>query len=152
MVWCNNYHGISLIIVDFKILSKLSPIEYQTMLNLMVSLDLNNLNLKIKRNVLAYSFKFVKFVKEERSNENLRILLFLISKKLMIWFQFSIFSLTMQHWYPWWLSPILEKSIPHIQGRCKTWFINRHSVLGTNNRTTQPHHANCFRSPSIFIQ
>ena len=29
------------------------------------------------------------------------------------------------------------------------WFINRRSVLGTNIRTTQSHHANCFRSPSI---
>jgi len=63
------------------------------MQNLMVSSDLNNLDLEIKKNVLAYSFQFVKSVKEESFKENLRILLFSTSKKLMIRFQFSIFSL-----------------------------------------------------------
>jgi len=59
----------------------------------MVLSDLNNLDLEIKKNVLAYSSQFVKSVKEENFKENLRILLFSNSKKLMNRFQFSIFSL-----------------------------------------------------------
>jgi len=59
----------------------------------MVLSDLNNLDLEIKKNVLAYSSQFVKSVKEENFKENLRILLLSNSKKLMNRFQFSIFSL-----------------------------------------------------------
>jgi len=76
-----------------KILSKNVTDRISNMQNFMVLSVLNNLDLEIKKNVLAYSSQFVKSVKEENFKENLRILLFSNSKKLMNRFQFSIFSL-----------------------------------------------------------
>ena len=89
---CDNYRGISLINNGIKLITKvITNRKFLTMDLNMSSLDPNNLNFVIRKNVLVFIFLLEKFVKDENLIIRKPTLLFWTLKKLTIPFLLVIF-------------------------------------------------------------